>query len=564
MCSKEEAYDNFNGLDERVKALDNAVWSRKGYYNKMTLSTDLKAKFEKGGEKPEALTKFVDSLIKLEEQVTKAEKEQAEWHQSRDELADLIRSYKECLNAEDYPSHKGNLKTSVASIDKLLTKNEMDADSYQLQKYMGPTSVKELRDKLAGFVKKVNDIKAAPQWKSMGVDKAKALRFIKATEETMKKVQPLLTRDKKQDQVERITSLLRDLKDACNRDEDEMDIGEAHFRVGIIKKDYPEVFQTAKKPSTPNKSPKSSTSSKSSKGVEDQEEVEEKVPKSKQAWKNDDALQERIKEYQVKAAIYGHVANDLQTKEFEKGLTLYDIKKHEGLESDPDTDGFKVVKTSIRQDFDDAYEALERCKGKQPQLGTFIKALERAEAFFAKLDLPESEDESSSEPSGNEGDFINDGDEMEDASSSSGSEDSDEEEEEEEDSSSDSEEVVPKNGRKRSRDSDGDEEMANVIKAMDLAEPDERKRLRSLYENREMELFGELVSAVNLRHLKHYEIILARPDGSPDINNHLMHFLRISNSHICNSRQQAEERVKLYKLDEIPNLNYRIEEIAPQ
>lgn len=531
MMSKDESYENLAELVERVKHIDNAVWSRKGYYNKMTLSTDLKSKFEKGGEKPDALKKFQDSLVKLEEQVTKAEKEQAEWTESRADLTNLIRSYRECLDAEDYPSHKGNLKTSVASIDKILTKNEMDTNTYELKKYMGPTSVKELRDKLTGFIKKVNDIKNAPKWKSTGVDKAKAMRFIKTTEETMKKLQPLLTRDQKQEEVERMTSLLRDLKDACNRDEDEMDIGEAQYRIGVIKKAYPEVFQP--------KSPKKVS------------EVPKK--KTKVDWKSDKTLEARIKEFQVKSAIYKHVADSFQKKEFEKGLTLYDVKKHEGLEADMDKDGFTMVKTSIRQDFHDAHEALELSNGKPKALDNFLKVLDRAEKFFAQLDLPEEDELSSSSESDEKDKFI-----VDDSSSSS------EEEEEESSSSSSSSEEAPK-PRKRSREVVEDQQMmANVVKAMDLAEPEERKRMRALFEGQEMALFGEMVHAVNLRHVKHYEIVLFRPDGSPDVNNHLMHFLRISNSHICDSQQQAEERVKLYKIDEIPNLNYRIEEVVPE
>lgn len=546
MSNKEELYAKYDALCERANALHKEVWSRKGYVSKQKAASDAKGKYERMGEKEADLVKFGETLPKLEEQVTTAETEQSKWFENRQALAAVISPYQECIAAEDFPVGVTRFQSSIEKIGKELTALGMDKDTHVIAKFMNQNKLPALIAKVDNFVKDVEKFKAQPKWKPSKADKSKAQRIIKASEDVMKTLQPLLTKDGKQETVETITGLLRDLKDGCERDQEEFDIGEIQYRVGQLKKDYAAALDRSKK--SPAKKSKKNHDGKCV-GPDCAKRTAKLVAKDLcfSCLEDDNEFARRVTAYRDNTEDFKAVATPMQKKHFKNGLTLSDIKKLRGETPDED-DEFTLVHKPVKTVFDNAYEAFVESKGKNDSYDALIKALEEAEKFFSTMEIPHDVEEDSDEERGSE-----DSVEFEESS----------EEEESSSSSSSSDEDIAVS-RKRSRDNDDSDFLPQVIRAMDLAEPEERKRIRSLYESQELGSVNDLVRAINLRHSVHYEIKLFRPDGSPPISEHLLHFFQISNNHICDSREEAERRVKLFKIDEISNLNYRIEEVRPQ
>jgi len=207
---------------------------------------------------------------------------------------------------------------------------------------------------------------------------------------------------------------------------------------------------------------------------------------------------DEICDYTHQKTHYKQFADSDQKAQFEEGVLGYNDKGHSVL-----------VAVALRQQWDDAYEALSTKKN-QKAFDHMVSVANKIKTFFKSF-VPEN---SSSEE-------VEDGSDSSSSSSSGSFFDDDDEDEEDE--------PTPK---KRGRNNDDD----NVLKAMINANDEERKRIYELHQNGEMKRLKILVDDLNKRHTVHYRIVYL--DKGTQKPNHVL----TATEQLFDNRDEAEAK----------------------
>lgn len=532
--------EQYDALCEQSATIDPKVWSRKGNESSQVHSKSALAKCEKNDTEYHRKALKI-KLDKFKEKVEAAKKSEEEWMSGRQSLADCLLTFKsQCADA-DFPKDNTSLVNAKKIIEDAVEPWKPDAETQLVSEFVSRTNLDTILKKFKAFTNSLEKAKKQPAFKPKLLDASKVIQFLKEASPVLQRVSALASTDGLVSKLERWQVLMEEAKQTALKNE-KYDCGELKAILDYFKSKY--------KAATPKDSAVAETEDKRGKCQgEHCEKPNNAVLLAKGLCFNclneDDEFQKRLHMYQYNANEYEDYANEEQKEEFETGIIKENSQGHSEL-----------VQSSIQDQFNDAYEAFEHKKGKKGSYQKLCKALDRAEQFFATMDIPkEGESDDEEQESDEEGEFV-----------SLGSEDEDEEEED----SDEEEEVVadPKSGRKRGRELDliqeHDEFTGDLIRAMCIGKEEHRESIQKVYQSGDRKQLKQCIDQIIKENTRHYRVVMLRADGtliSPDLQTFLDVRGESKFMDYARAEKAGQELLSLLKDNEY---KFRIDEIKPK